>query len=297
VRRLVLGTRGSALARRQAQIVMDALTGLMPDIEIETLIVRTEGDRRLDVPLDKIGGQGVFVKEIEQRLQDREIDLAVHSLKDMPAETPLGLTIAAVLPRGDSRDALAARGGQDLAGLPNGARVGSDSRRRVVQLLALRPDLQFASIRGNVDTRLRKVDSGEYDAIALAVAGLERLGVLDRATQVFSQRDVLPAVGQGTLAVECRRDDPELVSLLERLDDAATRAASDAERAFLRALGSGCSLPVGAYATVDGERLHLDALIADETGKVHRADAQGPVAAAERIGYGLAMRLKLEAGA
>lgn len=297
MRRFVLGTRGSALALRQAELVTEALRSSQPDIEIEMLVVRTEGDRRQDVTLDSIGGQGVFVKEIEQGLAGGEIDLAVHSLKDMPADTPSGLTIGAVLPRGDARDALVGRDGRDLAGLPPGARIGSDSRRRALQIAALRPDVSFASIRGNVDTRLRKVEAGEYDAVALAAAGLERLGLIDKATQVFSIRDVLPAAGQGTLAVECRLDDAEVVELLSRINDVPTRAASEAERGFMRALGAGCSLPVAAHATVAGGRVNLEALIEGEDGKLHRASAQGPVSAAENVGRGLAYRLKIEARA
>ncbi len=297
MRRIVLGTRGSALALRQAELVTEALRAVEPGVEIEVSVVRTEGDKRQDVSLETMGGQGVFVKEIEQRLMDHEIDVAVHSLKDVPAETPAALTIGAVLPRADARDALVGRDGKDLAGLPEGARIGSDSRRRALQIAALRPDVSFASIRGNVDTRLRKIEAGEYDAIALAAAGLERLGLLDKATQLFSMREVLPAAGQGTIAVECRRDDAEVIELLGRIDDAPTRAAAEAERGFMSTLGAGCSLPVAAHATVENGRVNLEALIADEGGKLHRGAAQGNVGAAESVGKGLAFRLKIEARA
>jgi hydroxymethylbilane synthase len=245
--------------------------------------------------LEEMGGQGVFVKEIEQRLLDGEIDIAVHSLKDMPSELPRGLTLGALLPRGDVRDALVARDGSDLAGLPPNARIGSDSRRRAVQLIALRPDIEVASIRGNVDTRLRKVDAREYDAVALAVAGLERLGLRERATQVFSEHEVLPAAGQGAIAVECRSDNAETLALLTAIDHGPTRTATDAERAFLRAMGAGCRLPIAAYATLKGSTLHLDAMIADDDGKIYRGEATGDAGTAEHIGAGLAHTLRLEA--
>jgi len=292
---LRLGTRGSTLARRQTELVSQALAATHPGIAIETVEVRTEGDRRQDVPLEEMGGQGVFVKEIEQRLLTGEIDIAVHSLKDMPSELPAGLTLGALLPRGDVRDALVGRDGLDLAGLTAGARIGSDSRRRAVQLMALRPDIEVVSIRGNVDTRLRKVDAGEYDAVALAVAGLERLGLGDRATQVFSEREVLPAAGQGAIAVECRTDDVETMGLLAVIDDPSTRIATDAERAFLRAMGAGCRLPIAAYATVDEGRLRLEAMIADDAGKMFRGAASGSVESAENLGSSLAHRLRIEA--
>ena len=292
---LRLGTRGSALARRQTELVSQALVAAHRGIVIETVEVRTEGDRRQDVPLEEMGGQGVFVKEIEQRLLTGEIDIAVHSLKDMPSELPAGLTLGALLPRGDVRDALVGRGSLDLAGLPTGARIGSDSRRRAVQLTALRSDIEVVSIRGNVDTRLRKVDSGEYDAVALAVAGLERLGLGDRATQVFSEREVLPAAGQGAIAIECRAADAETLGLLAAMDDAATRSATDAERAFLRAMGAGCRLPIAAYATTDEGTLRLEAMIADDAGKMYRGAASGSVESAEHLGSSLAARLRIEA--
>jgi len=296
VRPLTIGTRGSALALRQVELVTEAVNAHDPSARIDSVIVQTEGDRRAEVSLEEIGGQGVFVKDIEARLQRGEVDIAVHSLKDMPAEQPDGLTIGAVLPRADARDALAARDGLDLAALPSGARIGSDSARRAMQITALRPDVEVVSIRGNVDTRLRKVEAGEYDAAVLAVAGLQRLGLLERATQVFTLRELLPAVGQGVLAIQCRADDVELVEYLAAVDDRPTRVAAEAERAFLRALGAGCRLPVGAYATLDGENVRLEALLADEHGRPHRGDAQGPASAAERLGAALAHRLRLEAG-
>jgi len=294
-RALVLATRGSRLALRQAELVIEALRAVSPEVQVETRVVRTEGDRRQEAPLEEIGGQGVFVKDIELRLAKGEVDVAVHSLKDMPALTPPGLIIAAVLRRGDVRDALISRRGEGLEALPAGARIGTDSRRRAVQLLALRREVEPVSIRGNVETRLRKVEAGEYDAAVLAVAGLERLGLLDRASQVFSVDELLPAVGQGALAAECRTNDADVLALLRRVDHRETHLAVAAERAFLARLGAGCRLPVGAYAEVAGNRLRLRAMLADEAGRVQREEAEGPVSEGERLGVELAERLLSQA--
>jgi hydroxymethylbilane synthase len=238
----------------------------------------------------------VFVKDIEHALLAGETDMAVHSLKDMPAETPPDLTIAAVLPRADVRDALVGHRGASLAALPTGARIGTDSRRRAVQLLALRPDVEPVSVRGNVDTRVRKAESGELDAVVLAVAGLDRLGLLQHASQVFSIDEMLPAVGQGVLALEARADDAELLGLLARIDDAPTRIAITAERAFLRRLGAGCRLPVGAYGSVEGDRLTLRGLLADDDGRIRRDALSGAPSDAEALGQELAGRLLSQAG-
>ena len=292
---LRIGTRGSALARRQVELAIEALKASEPLLSCEVIVIQTEGDQRQDVSLDAVGGQGIFVKAIEQQLLNGDIDLAVHSLKDMPSQSTEGLAIGALLPRGDPRDALVARDGLDLAGLPQGARIGSDSRRRGAQLLAMRPGLHIEGIRGNVDTRLRKVDDGEYDAVALAIAGLDRLGLADRATQVFEPIEVIPAPGQGAIALQCRADDADTLALLARVDDADTRAATDAERAFLNVLGAGCRLPVGAHAVVSGKEVKLMAVIADESGKLHRGSATGLTASAVQVGRGLAIRLRLAA--
>jgi hydroxymethylbilane synthase len=291
MRRLTAGSRGSALARRQTELVIEALRRATPDIEIEAVTVQTEGDRRQDVSLEAFGGEGVFVKDIERRLQQGEIDLAVHSLKDMPAETPDGLTIGAVLPRGDARDVLVSRDGLRLPDLPPGARLGSDSRRRAVQVLALRPDIETISIRGNVDTRLNKVQAGDYDGVLLAAAGLERLDRLNAVSQYFTIEEVLPAVGQAVLAIECRAGDAEVLELLRGVDDPPTRSAITAERAFLRRLGAGCRLPVGAYAEVNGRMLRLRGLLATDEGKIAREDVTGATAEADRIGREIAERL------
>ncbi len=291
MRPLKLGTRGSALARRQSDIVKQVLAG----IEIELVVVQTEGDRN-EAPLEEIGGEGVFVKDIERRLLAGEIDLAVHSMKDMPARDPEGLVIGAVLPRADARDALVARDGLTLYELPQNARVGTDSKRRATQLLAMRPDLRIESIRGNVDTRIAKVMSGEYDAAVLAVAGLARLGILEKASQVFEPEEMLPACAQGILAVQCRSDDGEVLDALHAIDHGPTRAAADAERSFLRRLGAGCRLPVGAYAEVTDGNLFIRAFVANDAGAIKGATSKGPVSAAARSGDILAARLMMEAG-
>jgi hydroxymethylbilane synthase len=288
-RTLVVGTRGSRLALRQTEIVVDALRAAHPHIEIAVREVRTEGDRRPEEPLANIGGRGVFVKGLERALLDREIDLAVHSAKDVPADVSPGLTLAAFPRRGDPRDALVTRNGATLAELAAGARVGTGSARRAVQLLAMRPDLQCLDIRGNVDTRIRKVNEGQYDAVVLAVAGLERLGLLDRASEIFEPDVMLPAVGQGALAVEVREDDAEVIEVLRALDDADTRAAVVAERAFLQRLGGGCRLPFGALAQVERGALRMRGFISDAAGlRMLRAEQSGPVEAPAALGRRLA---------
>jgi len=294
--RLVLGTRGSKLALAQAEIVTGALRAAIPGIEVETMVLRTEGDRRRDEPLEVMAGEGVFVKDIERRLLAGEIDIAVHSLKDMPAVTAEGLTIGAVLQRGDARDAIVTRDGNSFAELPAGARIGSDSRRRELQLKAMRPDVSVESIRGNVDTRIAKAEAGEYEAVVLAYAGLQRLGLTGKATQVFALDEVLPAVGQAALAVECRAGDADALALVKQIEHEPTRQAIDAERAFLRRLGTGCSLPIGCYGEVTEGTLRLKAFVANEAGRIAKGTSQGPASAAARSGDMLAVRLMMEAG-
>lgn len=258
--------------------------------------MRTEGDVRQDVSLESFGGQGVFVKDIEALLLSGDIDMAVHSLKDMPASLPDSLTIGAVLERGDPRDALVTRGGVGLEDLPKGARVGTDSRRRSVQLLAMRPDLRVESVRGNVDTRIGKVDSGEYAAVVLAAAGLERLGLIARSTRIFSTNEMVPAVGQAVLAVECRSADTRALTILHQIDHERTRSEITAERAYLQRLGAGCRLPVGAFAVTQGQTLTLEALLATENGRLFRESQSGSVEAAEALGRELAEVLMDRAG-
>ena len=295
---LTVGTRGSRLALRQTELVIEALRRHHPELQFQVREVRTEGDRRPQASLSAIGGQGVFVKELEATLLGREVDLAVHSLKDVPIDLTPGLTLAAIVERGDPRDALVTRDGATLATLPAGARVGTGSARRAVQLRALRPELEPVDIRGNVDTRVRKVDEGEVDAAVLAVAGLERLGLLERAAELFSADAMLPAVGQGALAVEVRADDTELLDLLLAIDHRETRLACEAERAFLARLGGGCRLPFGALAVVDGETIRARGFISDMEGaNSFRAEVSGPAADAESVGVRLAEALLAQGAA
>jgi len=290
---LRIATRSSRLALVQANSVADALTATHPDLEVEMVEVSTEGDQDRSTPLSVLGGRGVFVKAVENALLDGRADVAVHSLKDVPTDAVASLTIAAVPERADPRDVLVASGGRPLSALPEGARVGTSSRRRVALLRALRPDLALAEIRGNVDTRLDRVAEGEYDGAILAAAGLERLGRLHEATQLFDAMQFLPAPGQGALGIQCRDDDATTVARLAQLDDAETRAATDAERGFLEALGAGCSLPVGAYATVDGELLSVRGMLAAHDDALPDfGDATGPVSEAAAIGRALGERLQ-----
>ncbi|MEX0682588.1 MAG: hydroxymethylbilane synthase [Dehalococcoidia bacterium] len=287
-----IGTRGSALALRQTEITLAALSFAHPDAVFDTRTITTSGDRTQQ-SLSEIGGRGVFVIEIERALLDSEIDIAVHSLKDLPSEETSGLAIAAVLPREDPRDALISRNGVTLAALPSGASIGTGSPRRAAQVLALRPDIEVRDIRGNVDTRIRKVEDGQYDAVVLAVAGLARLGCLDRASQVFEPNEMLPAVGQGALAVQVRTDDSETFNRVRQLDDFQTRAAITAERAFERRLGGGCHAAIAGYATVgygsgpDRAPVALRGLVGGE-GRLLRGEMEAPASDAEALGIRLA---------
>lgn len=291
VRPLRVGTRGSALARAQTELALRALRAAQPGLALTLVEISTHGDRDRSSPLAAIGGAGVFVKEIENALLEWRIDIAVHSLKDMPSTLAPGLAIAAVLPRGDARDALVSRTGATLAGLPPGARVGTGSNRRRAVLRALRPDLHFIELRGNVDTRIRRVREGVVDAAVLAAAGLERLGRLHEAAQLFAVDELLPAVGQGAIAVEARADDTETLRLLAAIDDPPTRLCVSAERAFLRRLGSGCMIPAAAYATIEAGELRLRALLANGDNEPAQAELRGTPNDAEALGVALAERL------
>jgi hydroxymethylbilane synthase len=296
MKKLVVGTRGSALARWQAEHVSDRLRAADAELSVELLVIRTRGDKILDVPLAKVGGKGLFVKEIEQALRRREVDLAVHSMKDLPSELVEGLTLAAVTEREDPRDALVSRRG-GLEALPPGARVGTSSLRRRCQLLQLRPDLEVAELRGNVDTRLRKLDEGRYDAVLLAAAGLRRLGHAARITELLEPRWMIPAVGQGALGIEARADDAALLERLALLHHAPTAATVTAERSFLGRLGGGCQVPVAAHGRLEGETLTLEALIGHPSGApTYRGEAAGPAAEARRLGEGLADELLRRGG-
>jgi len=293
-------TRGSALALVQTELAAAALRALDPAFVVENVEVHTEGDRDRSTPLSVLGGRGVFVRAVEEALLDGRADIAVHSLKDMPTTQLPGLTLAAVLPRADVRDALVAREGRALADLPPGARVGTSSRRRVALLQTLRPDVEATEIRGNVDTRLRKVAEGEYDAAILAAAGLERLGRVAQATELFDPELFLPAPGQGAIVVQCRADDTATLERLAAIDDQPTHLATDAERGFLAALGSGCSLPVGAYARIEGDTLRLRGFLGANEGATDSAprfdEIEGPPAGAEALGRELGARMLAAVG-
>jgi len=281
---LVVGTRGSPLALTQTESVVALLRAAEPALEIRVQRITTKGDVMRDVPLATLGGRGVFVDAIEEALRSGEIDVAVHSAKDMPSRVPPDLAIAAFLERADARDVIVSRAGT-LAELPPGARVGTSSLRRASQIRRVRPDLDLRDLRGNVDTRLRKLDAKEYDAIVLAAAGLARLGLSARVTEWLPVERMVPSPGQGALAIETRADDARVRALVERLDHAPTSAAVVAERAFLARLGVGCAAAVGAYATLEpDDRLTLVAMIgapdgrsvqAHRTAERHRATALG----------------------
>lgn len=296
-RRLILGTRPSRLARRQTEEVAAALRAAWPGLHTEIKAYVTQGDRDLKRPLPEIGGKGLFTAEIEAALRGGEIDLAVHSLKDLPIAPSDGLLIGAVLRRADARDVLISRHGLPLEALPASARVGTSSLRRAAQLRALRPDVQVISLRGNVETRLRKAHSDEYDAVVLAAAGLTRLSLTAPITQWLSFDLMLPAPAQGALAAQCRADDQELLVLLQRIHHLPTWAAVTAERAFLAGLGGGCSAPVAAYAEPSAAagcsdaRLLMQGLVASLDGQhVVRVAGEGPLEAAEHLGRQLALQ-------
>jgi hydroxymethylbilane synthase len=289
---LTIGSRGSQLALWQAHWIQSRLEALGEQCRIE--IIKTTGDKITDIALSQVGSKGLFTKEIEEALLAGSIDLAVHSLKDMPTGLPEGLTLAAVPEREDPRDALI---GRRLADLAPGAPVGTGSLRRAAQLRALRPDLQVEGIRGNVDTRLRKLDERRYDAIVLASAGLRRLGWDNRIAELFDPGIMCPAVGQGALAVETRDDGGSAFQIAKRLEHAETRAAVSAERAVLAALGGGCQAPMGAHAFVRGESLFILALVISPDG-VHmvRKESQGPVMEAAALGHALGKQLLAAGG-
>ncbi len=288
-----VGTRSSALALAQADSVAEPLRRLGRDVEIVPM--KTEGDRLLGARLADVGGKGLFVREIEQALVDGVIDVAVHSLKDLPAEQPVGLELAAFPPRADARDVLLTRVGGGFDTLPAGAILGTSSLRRRALALALRPDLSVEPIRGNVDTRLRKLAEGACDALLVAAAGLARLGARPPHAQVLSPEVFVPAAGQGILGVEVRREDREIRGLVQALDDAPTRACAMAERAYLRRLGASCTTPIAGYAVLEpgpAGRLQMIAVVASEDGRqLLRAEATGPAHDPEGVGQGLADNL------
>lgn len=297
---LVIGTRGSRLAVWQAEWIQARLHDIAPALTVTLQRIKTSGDKILDVPLAKIGGKGLFVKEIEEALLQGEIDLAVHSMKDVPTVLPDALEILCVPAREDARDALISRGGRaglTLDRLPVGARIGTSSLRRQSQLLHHRPDLHIDMLRGNVETRLRKLKHGDYDAIVLAAAGLRRMGWDEEVTEYLSLKVSLPAVGQGALAIEGRRDDEFVRTLLSELDDATAHTAVGAERALLDRLQGGCQVPIAAHATLERDRLSLDGLVASPDGTTLIRDGlEGAGSDARALGIRLAERLLAAGG-
>jgi len=294
---LVIGTRGSQLALWQAEWVQGQLKQIAPDLSVVLKRIQTSGDKIQDVPLAKVGGKGLFVKEIEEALLRKEIDLAVHSMKDLPAVLPTGLTIICVPEREDPRDALLTRDGKKLDALPLGARVGTSSLRRQSQLLHVRPDLQIEMLRGNVDTRLRKLQENHFDAIVLAASGLKRLGWDAHITECLPVDVSLPAIGQGALGIEGREDDGFVRNLVAKLEHQQTRATVMAERALLQRLEGGCQVPIAGHAVLQGESLILDGLVASLDGTRYvRHSLSGSMSEAESIGTKVAEEL-LDRGA
>jgi hydroxymethylbilane synthase len=296
VRPLRIGSRGSILARWQAEFIRKQLFQVA-GVEAEIIIIKTSGDKMQQAPLTQIGGKGIFIKELEEALLEETVDLAVHSVKDVPTETPGRLFFPAVCRRDDVRDCLVSSKSAMLANLKQGARVGTSSLRRQAQLRHHRPDLDIRELRGNVDTRLRKVESGEYDAIVLSKAGLDRLGWSQKITEALSPEISLPAVGQGAIAIESRVKDTEAADILGKLDDAETRTAVIAERALLAALHGGCQVPLGAWARIERGELVMDAVVCSVDGMQYvRQRATAPPDQAAQLGEHIA-KLLVEGGA
>lgn len=295
--KLVIGSRGSKLALWQSEWVKSQLELRFSNLEIRIEIIKTTGDTNTQQPLTVIGGKGVFTKELEEALSDGRVDLAVHSLKDLPTILPDGLILASITEREDPRDALVFREDSQiekpsLATLPNNAIVGTSSQRRMAQLKASRPDVQIKDLRGNVDTRIRKLDEGEYDAIILASAGLKRLGLAKRISATLALDEMLPAVGQGALGLETRANDSETIKLVQSLNHEQTNISCTAERTFLRALGGGCQLPIAGHAIVHDKRLLLSGMLASESfDKIVRNKIDGSKDEAKFLGQTLAEML------
>lgn len=286
---LRLGTRASALALWQANYIRDSLIAQHPGLAVELVKITTEGDRILDRPLNQVGGKGLFVKGIEDQLLDGSVDLAVHSMKDLPGYTPEGLALVCTPPRADARDALVGPKGSKLASLPAGTRLGTSSLRRGALARRINPGLEIVSIRGNVPTRIGKIAEGVADVVLLAAAGLDRLGLADQVAELLNPDEFLPAACQGILAIETRSDDPEVIELLRPLEDAETAIVAAAERGFLQELEGGCQVPMACYARLIGDEVHVRGLVIDpsgeplieahERGRHDQADALGRVVA------------------
>jgi hydroxymethylbilane synthase len=287
-----IGTRASLLAMTQSTNIKNLIEAQYPGTTVELVKIITKGDKIVDVPLAKVGGKGLFVKELEEAMLSREVDMAVHSMKDVPSELPEELHIGVVTKREDPRDAFLSVKYKSLSELPQGAKVGTSSLRRKAQLFHLRPDLQIHDLRGNLDTRIRKLDEGVYDAIILATAGLNRLKWSHRITAFFSAEEMLPAVAQGAVGIELRKDSRELLAGLAFLQDEETTIAVTGERGFLHRLEGGCQVPIGAHGTVNGGQLTLTGLIASVDGKeILKKTTSGPVSKAAALGVALAEEL------
>jgi len=294
---LRIATRKSPLALWQTNHVRDVLISIHPELQVELMEMSTKGDKILDTPLAKIGGKGLFVKELESGLQEGRADIAVHSMKDVPVELPKDLAISVIMRREDPYDAFVSNNYLNLAALPKGAIMGTSSLRRQCQLLALRPDLQIRSLRGNVGTRLNKLDKGEYDAIVLAAAGLKRLNMAERIREVLKPDVMLPGIGQGAIGIECRQDDAETLELIMPLNDFPTQQRIMAERALNECLEGGCQVPIAGFAQIDTYGLAVQGLVGDLEGKqILRSHIHGPVELAEVLGTKLGEEL-LEKGA
>ena len=284
-----VGTRGSRLALTQTNSVVERIQKAAPDLIADITVIKTSGDIMQDVSLAQIGGQGVFVKEIEEALLSGGIDLAVHSMKDVPGETPEGLMFAAILPREDMRDVLVSRGNIKMEFMPRGARIGTGSLRRGAQIKAMLPDLEIVPLRGNIDTRLKKIETENLTGIILAAAGMKRLGYVQKITQFLPIELMLPAVGQGVLGLQIRKTDTELLKVLAKLNHEQTATEVTAERSYLRALGGGCRLPIAAYGLIEKQRLTLEGLLAAPNGSsVIRDKVWGELGEAEELGRKLA---------
>ncbi len=287
-----IGTRASALALWQAEWVKSELEKKYPGLTVSLTKIKTTGDKILDVPLAKVGGKGLFVKEIEEAMLRAEIDIAVHSMKDVPTFFPDGLHLSCITKREDARDALLSRNKVAFKDLPKGAKVGTSSLRRQAQLMNVRPDFVIEQLRGNVDTRLRKLKEGQYDAIILAAAGVRRLGLAENVTEYIEPEISLPAIGQGALGIECRVDDRELNDMIAFFNHSDTRVCVTGERALLRRLEGGCQVPIACYGRIKNNNLSLEGLVASVDGKqIIKESLEGPQAEAERLGVTLAENL------
>lgn len=291
---LRIGTRESKLARLQTDMVVASLKKHFPGIECEIHPITTGGDKVLDRPIAELGGRGVFVKELEEALLENKVDIVVHSLKDLPTEMPEGLTLACVMHREDARDVFLSEKADSFDSLPKGSTVATSSRRRAAQLLARRKDLKFVDMRGNIPTRVRKLEEGQCDAMILAAAGLLRLELRDKIKEYLPLSLVTPAVGQGVLAVECRQEDTDTMEMLQKIEDKDVRAAITAERSFLDELGSGCSVPAGGYGEIlpGGELLLTGCVAALDGSEIYKDAVQGPKEKAYEMGKTLANRIK-----